>query len=106
MNYQKINDYIKLVWDLINDTNKYFNDKKPWELVKIDKKEFENVLFVTCELIKRISIYIHPIIPNTSKKILNMLGIDKDQFSFDMIINLKIENLKVTDLSQLFPRIE
>ena len=106
MNDQKINEYIKLVWDLINDTNKYFNDQKPWELIKSDIEKFKTVLNTTSELIKRIAIFIYPIMPDTSKKILDMLNIEIVETTFDAIGSYKVDNLKINSLSQIFPRIE
>ncbi len=106
MNDQKINEYIKLVWDLINDTNKYFNDQKPWELLKRDIEKFKAVLNTTSELIKRIAIFIYPIMPDTSKKILDMLNIEIAETTFDAISSYKVDNLKINSLSQIFPRIE
>ena len=105
MNDQKIHDYIKLVWDLINDTNKYFNDQKPWELLKNDIKKFNTVLNTTCELIKRISLFIYPIMPDTSIKILNMLNVKID-ILFSSINKQTLDNVKINPLSQLFPRID
>ena len=106
MNDQKIHEYIKLVWDLINDANKYFNDQKPWELLKNDMDRFNTVMNNTCELIKRIAIFIHPIMPDTSNRILNMLNLDGIDISFLSIDKHKLDNIKINPLSQLFPRID
>ena len=106
MNYQKIHEYIKLVWDYINDANKYFNDQKPWELVKNDIDRFNTVLNTTCELIKRIAIFIYPIMPDTSKKILDMININEKDISFLCINKNEVDNIKINPLSQLFPRID
>ena len=104
MNKQKIHEYIKLIWNYINDVNKYFNDQKPWELIKIDHDRFKNVLSITCELIKRIGILIHPIMPDTSKKILDILNISDDIVSFELFEEKSPDGLKIVNLSQLFPR--
>jgi len=106
MNDQKIHEYIKLVWDLINDTNKYFNDQKPWELLKNDIDRFNTVMNNTCELIKRIAIFIHPIMPDTSNRILDMLNLDGIDISFLSINKHKLDNIKIKPLSQLFPRVD
>ena len=106
MNDQKIHEYIKLVWVYINDANKYFNDQKPWELVKNDIDRFNTVLNTTCELIKRIAIFIYPIMPNTSKKILDMININEKDISFLCINKNEVDNVKINPLSQLFPRVD
>tara|TARA_B100000029_G_C17239622_1_gene838520 strand:+ start:23 stop:454 length:432 start_codon:yes stop_codon:yes gene_type:complete len=106
MNDQKIHEYIKLVWDYINDSNKYFNDQKPWELVKNDINRFKAVLNTTCELIKRIAIFIYPIMPDTSDKIFNMINVDKKDISFSILNKNDVDNTKINSLSQLFPRVD
>ena len=106
MNNQKIHEYIKLVWDLVNDTNKYFNDQKPWELLKNDIDSFKAVMNNTCELIKRIAILIYPIMPDTSYKILDMLNLGEIEISFSSINKHELDNIKINPLSQLFPRID
>ena len=102
---QNISDYIKAVWNLINISNKYFNENEPWKIVKTDIEQFNKILFVTAELIKIIAIYIFPIMPSTSEKIFNFLNLNKENINID---NLKIEensNYKLNSISALFPRV-
>ena len=106
MNDQKIHEYIKLVWDYINEVNKYFNDQKPWELIKDDIDRFNTVLNTTCELIKRIAIFIYPIMPDTSDKIFNMINISNKDISFLNIDKNDVDNIKINPLFQLFPRVD
>ena len=106
MNDQKIHEYIKLIWDYINDANKYFNDQKPWELIKNDIDRFNAVLNITCDLIKRIGIFIYPIMPDTSNKLMKMMNIDIEEISFSKMNSCSIDGTKINPLSQLFPRID
>ena len=102
---QDITGYIKNVWELISASNKFFNDKKPWELKKNNEDEYKNVLFVTANLIKQIGILIYPVMPDTSKKILEILNI-KDVYDFHEINNVSLSGIKLNDISPLFPRID
>ena len=102
---QDINNYIKKIWDVISEANKYFNDQKPWELKDSNKKLFNNVLFVTADIIKQIAIMINPIMPETSEKILNFFYMSEDHISIDLL-NKDISNSKITDIKPLFPRVE
>ena len=106
INEFKIHIYIKHVWDHIGKVNKYFNDNKPWELEKNDKDKFLNVLAITTEQIKNIAIFIYPIMPQKSEKILNIIGIKKSQISFKEINNINIEGNKLSAVSHLFNRIK
>ncbi len=102
---QDITGYIKNVWGLISEANKFFNDKKPWELKKHDENQYKNVLFVTVNLIKQIGILIYPVMPDTSKKILKILNI-KEENNFQSINNVSLSGVKLNEISPLFPRIE
>ena len=102
---QDINNYIRKIWDIISEANKYFNDQKPWELKDSNKKSFNNVLFVTADIIKQIAIMINPIMPETSEKILNFFYMSEDHISIDLL-NKDISNSKITDIKPLFPRVE
>tara|TARA_S200000501_G_C20251714_1_gene494663 strand:- start:92 stop:526 length:435 start_codon:yes stop_codon:yes gene_type:complete len=106
INEFKIHIYIKHVWDHIGKVNKYFNDHKPWELEKNDNDKFLNVLAITTEQIKNIAIFIYPIMPQKSEKILNTIGIKKSQISFKEINNINIEGNKLSAVNHLFNRIK
>ena len=103
---QDITGYIKNVWELISTTNKFFNDQKPWELKKANNDKYQDVLFVTVNLIKQIGVLIYPIMPSTSKKIINILNIDDDEINIEKIINAKLSGNKLNKISPLFPRVE
>jgi methionyl-tRNA synthetase len=105
VNNQEINIYIKKLWDIIASANKYFNDSKPWELKNTDKKNFDNVLYVTADIIKQIGVMIYPIMPNTSKKILDFFNIEIDQISFELL-NTNVAKVKIDHIKPLFPRVE
>ena len=103
--YQNITEYIRTVWELINISNKFFNENEPWKIVKSDIKQFNKILFITAELIKIIAIYTYPIMPSTSEKIFNFLNLDKNNINSN---NLKIEetkDYKLNAIEPLFPRI-
>ncbi|MDA7688550.1 methionine--tRNA ligase [Pelagibacteraceae bacterium] len=102
---QDITGYIKNVWELISEANKFFNDKKPWDLKKNDENQYKNVLFVTANLIKQIGILIYPVMPDTSERILQILNI-KEENNFQSINDIALSGTKLNKISPLFPRIE
>ena len=102
---QDITGYIKNVWELISEANKFFNDKKPWDLKKNDENQYKNVLFVTANLIKQISILIYPVMPDASERILTILNI-KEENNFQTINNVSLSGVKLNEITPLFPRIE
>ena len=102
---QKITEYIKTVWDLIDISNKFFNENEPWKIVKSDTKQFNKILFITVELIKIIAIYTYPIMPSTSEKIFNFLNLDKNNINSNNLIIEETNNYKLNSIEPLFPRI-
>ena len=100
---QEINIYIKKIWEIVAEANKYFNDSKPWELKDTDKKNFENILYVTAEIIKQLGVMIYPLMPDTSLKILSFFTIDKNNISVELL-KINIENKKIINIKPLFPR--
>lgn len=106
VNIQDITGYIKNVWELISFTNKYFNDKKPWELKKSNEEEYQRVLIVTVNLIFQIGILINPVMPLTSEKILRMLSVPFKNINLNLLKNIDLSGNKLLDISPLFPKIE
>tara|TARA_B110000305_G_scaffold55219_1_gene60987 strand:- start:250 stop:678 length:429 start_codon:yes stop_codon:yes gene_type:complete len=102
---QEINIYIKKIWDIVASANKYFNDNKPWELKDANKENFDNVLYVTAEIIKQIGVMIYPVMPDTSNKILSFYNINVKNVTLDML-NIDLMNTKINEINPLFPRVE
>ncbi len=102
---QNISEYIKAVWELVNNSNKYFNENEPWKILKTDTKQFNKILFTTAELIKIIAIYIYPIMPTTSESIFNFLNINHKHLNTDYLKIEQVNNYKLNKIKALFPRI-
>lgn len=56
--------------------NKFFDDQKPWKVIKENKALAASIIKECLELLRIIAFAFQPIIPNTSKKILNALPCD------------------------------
>ena len=63
--------------DLARTGNKYLADKEPWKLYKENNiKEVEQILYISIETCALISILSEPFIPNSAKKIRDILDIN------------------------------
>ena len=60
---------LKDIWVKIKTTDKLMEEKKPWELKKKDKKEFEKVMNDLLGNIKWIGQALQPFLPETAEKI-------------------------------------
>ena len=90
---QNINFYVDFIVSQLFNANKYFNDQAPWTK-KGDKKRLNTIVYVSLELIRKITIMLYPIIPNTALKVLKVFSINEKDISFESIIDndyLKIE---------------
>ena len=90
------------------DANKYFNDSEPWSYKKKDPQRMNAILFTIVEQIKNISILLNPIIPISTKKILNTLNISDKDILIESIRkdNILDCNLELKDIDILFKKIE
>ncbi len=104
---QNLNDYVNFIQDQLFSSNKYFNDQEPWKK-KSDPKRLKSIIYVSLELIRKISIMLYPIIPSTSVKVLKIFNINEKQIDFNSITNHEIlkKNTDINKISILFKKIE
>lgn len=92
VDYKNYLDNIKLkkglytILDISHEVNKYFQLTKPWKLIKEDKNRCNNLLSVFVHIVGLIGNILYPYMPDTSKKIFDMINIDYPCFklSFDL----------------------
>ena len=87
MTNQNLNEYIKFTIDYSFLANKYINDMEPWKLFKTDKNRMNTILYVALESIRKISILLSPVMPNSTNNILTMLNIDFKKQDLDSVSN-------------------
>lgn len=74
-NRYRFRDAINELMNIARASNKYFNDEEPWKKIKTEPEYAAKTLFVCAQLVRSLSVLFSPIIPNTSKKIADILGI-------------------------------
>jgi methionyl-tRNA synthetase len=75
LNQFKIRDALQEIMALAGAGNKYFQEKTPWKLIQIDKKQTFNTLYVCAEVCRCISILIYPFVPHLGTTIWTQLGL-------------------------------
>ena len=107
INDQNINYYVEYVVNQLFKANKYFNDQAPWTK-KDDSLRLNTIVFVSLELIRKISILLYPIIPNTSLKVLNIFSMEEKDIKFDTISNNEYlkDKKEIIKLGILFEKIK
>ena len=108
MNKQNLNEYIKIVVNFSFEANKYFNDSEPWAFKKKDILRMNTILNTISEQIKNISILLNPIIPLSTKKVLETMNISDSEILIDNILKNNILNCdkELKTLNILFKKID
>jgi methionyl-tRNA synthetase len=107
INNQNINYYINFIIQSLFDANKYFNDEEPWKK-KDDIERLNTIIYTALEIIRKISILLFPIIPNSSLKALTIFNLKEKDITLESIKNhnyLK-NGLKINKIDILFKKIE
>jgi len=85
MSTQQIHHWLNAVWTVVAEANRYFAGEAPWALAKTDPQRQRTVLYVTAEVIRQIAILTQPVMPESSSKMLDALGIPADRRNFAVL---------------------
>ena len=106
MSEQNIYKSLKEIFELLSATNIYIDKQAPWTLKITNSERMNTVLFVALEIIRRSSLLLLPIKPESCSKVLSILNIDKKDISLK---NYKITHYKsyiINESFPIFPRID
>ncbi len=106
INNQNINLYMNFIVDQMFLANKYFNDQEPWKK-KNDVQRLNTIIYTSFELIRKISILLYPVIPNSSLKVLNMFNVNEKMLNIETINNHEFlkPGLKINKINILFNKV-
>ncbi|WP_339043822.1 methionine--tRNA ligase [Cardinium endosymbiont of Tipula unca] len=86
--------------------NKYLTDMAPWHLIKSSPVSAGTVLHTTLQLIATVALLIRPFLPQTSKKIADMLGLQEMGWDNIDVTNLLKVGSRLKSPELLFEKIE
>ncbi|HFC76671.1 MAG TPA: methionine--tRNA ligase [Candidatus Moranbacteria bacterium] len=81
----KFDQVLKDIWKIVQDSNKYIEETKPWELAKNNKKEFEKVMTKLTADLYFIAELLEPFMSETSEKIKQQLKTKEKIILFERI---------------------
>lgn len=108
MEVQALQTYCVHIWEVVGEANRYVDSQKPWSLRKSsdpqDHQRMGTILYVLCEVIRHVAVYVQPVIPESASKILDQLG--QDSRTFEGLQIPLVADTPLSEPSPLFPRIE
>ena len=104
---QDINFYINFIVESLFETNKYFNDQEPWKK-KTEIIRLNTIVYTTLEIVRKISVMLFPIIPQSSLKALKIFNIKEKEINFSSIENHEFlkKGSPIKSIEILFKKIE
>ncbi len=105
----QINRYLEDIWKVLTIANKAIGDYEPWAKMK-DGKEDEAMALVALitNIMARISFLLESVMPEKIGKIAQSIGLEINTDTYTKILKNKelLEDITITKVEQLFPRIE
>jgi len=104
----KLQAALRNIIDISRIGNKYFNEKEPWNLVKTDRQEAANTLYVAVQIVKTLAITLEPFIPFTAVKLSTLLNLTDEMRSrrWSEATKLLPSGHKIRGSKPLFSKIE
>jgi len=93
------------IFEVVSQANRYFAVQEPWALRKNNPSRFASVLYITVEVLRRLGIMLHPFMPQSMDKLLDLLGVDTDKRQMVHIESDQMEQGRALPAPQgIFPR--
>jgi len=96
---------MRLIMKLADKANQYIDEKKPWQLMKIEgnEKEVHEITSLAINLFKVLMTYLKPVLPEMAKRSEEFLNVDSLNWSD---IESPLTNHKINEFKALMTRIE
>ena len=96
---------MRLIMKLADKANQYIDEKKPWQLAKIEGKEKEvhEITSLAINLFKVLMTYLKPVLPDMARRSEEFLNVDSLNWSD---IEYPLTNHKINKFKPLMTRIE
>lgn len=99
---------LEAIWGVLGAANRYFSAQEPWVLRKSDAAEdqqrFRTVLYTTLEVVRIATLLLQPVMPESTAKLLDLLGQPADERDFAAIATRIKPGVPLPAPSGIFPR--
>ncbi len=66
----------RLVMDIARSGNRFFDERKPWEVIKTDPAAVQETLWTCLTLLRLVSVALFPVMPKSMDRLRAMMGLD------------------------------
>ena len=104
----EINKILENIISLVEEANIYIDSEAPWNLKKTDPDRMLEVLYALLEVLRYITIMLQPFVPSSANKMLDQLGINKEERLFKHLIRdyTLTAGSSILEPTIIFPRAE
>ena len=107
MDEYKVAEAIEAIMNLARRSNKYIDETMPWALAKEENKDrLKTVLYNLIESVRTLGVLLAPIMPETSKKILDEINTEARDLNSVKTFGGYLAETKVGEAKPLFNRID
>ena len=97
------------VLEILHETNRYFSEAAPWKLTHEQESQKRRIIGLTFESLRICSILLSPIMPGITGRVLNLLGVPKDERLLEharLGHLLRLSDYCLPPLEPFFPKLE
>jgi len=108
MDGHEIHTYLKAVFELVSNANRYFAEQEPWALKKTDPTRMGVVLYVAAEIVRQAAIALQPVVPEGAGRLLDLLAVSPSDRNLDTMgaDNRLISGVSLPAPAGVFPRLQ
>ncbi len=102
----KFREALSYMMEIARIGNKYLADTEPWKLYKEDEERVKTIMHVSLQIVASLGVFATPFLPNTSKKLTEMLGMEASDWEEAKKFDLLADNHQIEKATLLFEKIE
>ncbi|WP_142846947.1 methionine--tRNA ligase [Telmatospirillum sp. J64-1] len=101
---QLFHDALETIWVVVRAANAYVDRQAPWALRKTDPDRMKTVLYVLAETIRRISLLMLPVVPDSASRMLDQLAVGGEERTFAAFGTALVAGTDLPKPQGVFPR--
>ena len=102
----QIDKALKNIFEYLSEVNVYVDEQAPWALKKTDTNRMQDVLYVITLITIKCSVLLHPVIPSSIDKVLNIYNLSLKELNLVNINDFNPNTIKLNTPNPVFLRIE